>query len=148
MRARSLQALGAYTFGSITAPLMFALRYIPNVYDVQAIDVSTRAVFTHTAPLSVYRGAGRPEAVYLCERLLDRAAQCRGAVARPSPSTGLRMLCRCINAKCPGNRNPVFYTARPPRRAPQRSLPHLLYRQWCAQASARGDTPAPKATTE
>lgn len=75
MRARSFQALGAYTFGSTTAPLMFSLRYIPNVYDVQAIDVSTRAVFTNTAPLSVYRGAGRPEAVYLCERLLDRAAQ-------------------------------------------------------------------------
>lgn len=74
MRARSLQALGAYTFGSITAPLMFGLRYIPNVYDVQAIDVSTSAVFTNTSPLSVYRGAGRPEGVYICERLLDQAA--------------------------------------------------------------------------
>ena len=75
IRARSLQALGAYTFSSMTAPILFALRYIPNVYDVQAIDVETKAVFTHTAPTSVYRGAGRPESVYLIERLLDRAAQ-------------------------------------------------------------------------
>ena len=51
---------------------------IPSVYDVQAIDFSTRAVFTNTAPTSVYRGAGRPEAIYLVERLVDRAAQLSG----------------------------------------------------------------------
>ena len=51
---------------------------IPSVYDVQAIDFSTSAVFTNTAPTSVYRGAGRPEAIYLIERLVERAAQVTG----------------------------------------------------------------------
>ena len=51
---------------------------IPSVYDVQAVELSTQAVFTNTAPTSVYRGAGRPEAIYLIERLIDRAAQVSG----------------------------------------------------------------------
>ena len=51
---------------------------VPSVYDVQAIDFSTRAVFTNTAPTSVYRGAGRPEAIYFIERLIDRAAKISG----------------------------------------------------------------------
>ena len=39
---------------------------------------STSAVFTNTAPTSVYRGAGRPEAIYLIERLVEQAAQVTG----------------------------------------------------------------------
>ena len=64
--------------GAATAPLFFSLMLIPSVYDVQTIDFSTSAVFTNTAPTSVYRGAGRPEAIYLIERLVDRAAQVTG----------------------------------------------------------------------
>ena len=75
IRVRAYQALGAYYWAAITAPLFFSLMFIPSIYDVQAIDLSTSAVFTNTAPTSVYRGAGRPEAIYLIERLLDRAAQ-------------------------------------------------------------------------
>jgi len=78
VRAVGYQALGAYFWAAITAPLFFSLMLIPSVYDVQAIDLSTRAVFTNTAPTSVYRGAGRPEAIYLIERLVDRAAQMTG----------------------------------------------------------------------
>ena len=78
IRATGYQALGAYWWAAITAPLFFSLMLIPSVYDVQAIDFSTRAVFTNTAPTSVYRGAGRPEAIYLVERLVDRAAQLSG----------------------------------------------------------------------
>src|SRR5271155_5836264 len=52
--------------------------FIPSLYDVQTIDVSTNAVFTNTAPTSVYRGAGRPEAIYLIERLVDHAAEVTG----------------------------------------------------------------------
>ena len=77
-RATGYQALGAYWWAAITAPLFFSLMLIPSVYDVQTIDLSTRAVFTNTAPTSVYRGAGRPEAIYLIERLVDRAASYRG----------------------------------------------------------------------
>jgi aerobic carbon-monoxide dehydrogenase large subunit len=78
IRATGYQALGAYYWAAITAPLFFSLMLIPSVYDVQVIDFSTRAVFTNTAPTSVYRGAGRPEAIYLIERLVDRAAQVTG----------------------------------------------------------------------
>ena len=78
IRAIGYQALGAYWWAAITAPLFFSLMLVPSVYDVQTIDFSTRAVFTNTAPTSVYRGAGRPEAIYLIERLVDRAAQITG----------------------------------------------------------------------
>ena len=78
IRATGYSALGAYWWAAATAPIFFSLMLIPSVYDVQAIDLSTRAVFTNTAPTSVYRGAGRPEAIYLIERLVDRAAQITG----------------------------------------------------------------------
>jgi carbon-monoxide dehydrogenase large subunit len=78
IRAKAHQALGAYWWAAVTAPLFFSLMLIPSVYDVQAIDLSTQAVFTNTSPTSVYRGAGRPEAIYFIERLLDHAAHVTG----------------------------------------------------------------------
>ena len=64
--------LGAY-------PVSFAVagnlqRLAGGPYDVPAVHVSGRAVVTNTVPVSVYRGAGRPEVTYLVERLLDMAA--------------------------------------------------------------------------
>ena len=53
---------------------MYSLRYTPGAYDIQTLWLTTKAVFTHTSPLGVYRGAGRPEGNYVIERLLDRAA--------------------------------------------------------------------------
>jgi carbon-monoxide dehydrogenase large subunit len=78
LRAKAYQALGAYWWAAITAPLFFSIMLIPSVYDVQAVELSTNAVFTNTAATSVYRGAGRPEAIYLIERLIDRAAEISG----------------------------------------------------------------------
>ena len=78
VRANAYHALGAYWWAAMTAPLFFSLMLIPSVYDVQAVDLVTSAVFTNTAPTSVYRGAGRPEAIYFIERMLDRAAQVTG----------------------------------------------------------------------
>jgi len=78
IRATAFQALGAYWWAAITAPLFFSLMLIPSVYDVQAVDLKTSAVFTNTAPTSVYRGAGRPEAIYFIERMLDHAAYVTG----------------------------------------------------------------------
>ena len=78
IRAQALHAVGAYIAGAGIIPLVFSLRFIPGVYDVQAVFVTTRAVFTNTSPLAPYRGAGRPEAIYVTERLLDRAAQVIG----------------------------------------------------------------------
>jgi carbon-monoxide dehydrogenase large subunit len=78
VRAKAYQALGAYWWAAITAPLFFSLMLIPSVYDIQTVDLSTSAVFTNTAPTSVYRGAGRPEAIYFIERLIDEAARVSG----------------------------------------------------------------------
>ena len=78
IRSTAYQALGAYWWGAATAPLFWSLMFVPSLYDVQTIDISTNAVFTNTAPTSVYRGAGRPEAIYLIERLVERAAQVTG----------------------------------------------------------------------
>ena len=78
IRARAYQALGAYWWAAITAPLFFSMMLVPSVYDIPAVDLATSAVFTNTAATSVYRGAGRPEAIYLIERLIDRAARVTG----------------------------------------------------------------------
>ncbi len=75
LRARALQALGAFFIPAGIVPSIFSMRFIPGPYDVQAVHVMMQAIFTHTAPLGPYRGAGRPEAVYVTERLLDRAAR-------------------------------------------------------------------------
>jgi carbon-monoxide dehydrogenase large subunit len=78
IRTSAYQALGAYWWAAATAPLFWSLMFIPSLYDVQIMDIRTNAVFTNTAPTSVYRGAGRPEAIYLIERLVERAAQVTG----------------------------------------------------------------------
>jgi carbon-monoxide dehydrogenase large subunit len=44
-------------------------------YDIQAVHARVRAIYTHTIPVDAYRGAGRPEAAYLLERLVDQCAR-------------------------------------------------------------------------
>jgi carbon-monoxide dehydrogenase large subunit len=75
IRAKALHNLGAYVSGAALVPLVYSLKLVPNVYTVPAVDLSTRAIFTHTTPTIPYRGAGRPEAIYVTERLLDLAAE-------------------------------------------------------------------------
>jgi len=74
LRVRALNAVGACVSGAAVVPVLYALKLAPNAYRIPAIHVATRAVFTNTAPTAPYRGAGRPEAVYLAERLIDQAA--------------------------------------------------------------------------
>jgi carbon-monoxide dehydrogenase large subunit len=74
IRVKALHNVGAYMVGASLVPLLFSLKLIPSVYRVETLDLSTSAVFTHTAPTIPYRGAGRPEAIYVVERLLDLAA--------------------------------------------------------------------------
>ena len=50
----------------------------PGLYDIPACLVRVRGVFTNRVPVDAYRGAGRPEAAYLIERLVDVAARERG----------------------------------------------------------------------
>jgi aerobic carbon-monoxide dehydrogenase large subunit len=47
----------------------------PGVYDIPACHVRIRGVYTNTVPVDAYRGAGRPEAAYVIERLVDVAAR-------------------------------------------------------------------------
>jgi carbon-monoxide dehydrogenase large subunit len=75
LRIRAMQAVGAYIAATGAIPLLFSMRFLPNVYDIRAVDLETRGVFTNTSPMTSYRGAGRPEAAYVIERLLDRAAR-------------------------------------------------------------------------
>ena len=51
---------------------------LPTVYDIPLAQVNSRCVFTNTVPTGPYRGAGRPEASYLLERVIDAAADLTG----------------------------------------------------------------------
>ena len=65
--------LGA-TYGAPGPPTRNAVRNTLGVYKTPLIEVSTKCVFTNTTPVGAYRGAGRPEANYYMERLVDAAA--------------------------------------------------------------------------
>jgi len=75
IRAQALHSVGAYVTNAGVVPVLCSLRNIPNVYVVPAMLVASKATFTHTVPLGPYRGAGRPEASYVIERLMDEAAR-------------------------------------------------------------------------
>ena len=75
IRMQALHAVGACVTNAGVVPVLCALRNIPNVYVVPAMLVASKAIFTHTTPLGPYRGAGRPEAAYVTERLMDEAAR-------------------------------------------------------------------------
>ena len=49
-----------------------------GVYDIEAIDVSVTGLYTNTCPVDAYRGAGRPEAAFLLEKLVDACARDMG----------------------------------------------------------------------
>ncbi|HZO46258.1 MAG TPA: xanthine dehydrogenase family protein molybdopterin-binding subunit [Xanthobacteraceae bacterium] len=79
LRVRHFANLGGYV-GSVGANLQtlnFA-RCFPSMYDIRSIDVGVKCLFTNTAPTSPYRGAGRPEANYVLERVIDEAARVTG----------------------------------------------------------------------
>ncbi len=75
-RVRSLADMGAYagTTG-IIIQVLIGPWVSTSIYDIRTIDLQFDAVLTNTAPTAAYRGAGRPEAIYLIERLFDAAAR-------------------------------------------------------------------------
>src|SRR5713226_8993724 len=76
LRVKTHANLGAYL--STFAPLIPSYLYGPllsGVYKIPAIFCEVWGMLTNTAPVDAYRGAGRPEATYLLERLMDRAAR-------------------------------------------------------------------------
>ncbi|AEG91179.1 xanthine dehydrogenase family protein molybdopterin-binding subunit [Ramlibacter tataouinensis] len=79
LRLRSLANVGAYATGTGTAIQLLIGPWVQtSVYDIPCIDFHFGAVLTNTAPTGAYRGAGRPEAIYLIERLMDEAARRTG----------------------------------------------------------------------
>ncbi|MFZ0838511.1 MAG: xanthine dehydrogenase family protein molybdopterin-binding subunit [Xanthobacteraceae bacterium] len=75
LRVRTLANLGAYvsTFGAAIPSAIYSA-LLAGVYQTPAICVESIGVFTNTIPTDAYRGAGRPEACYVLERLADIAA--------------------------------------------------------------------------
>ena len=75
-RVRSIGGTGAYSSGAGNIiPLVLGPFVQTGVYDLPLVHFEVKTVMTHTAPVGAYRGAGRPEAVFIVERLLDAAAR-------------------------------------------------------------------------
>src|SRR5258708_4308688 len=76
MRVRTTANLGAYlsTFASCIPTILYAT-LLAGQYKTPAIYCEVTAVFTNTVPVDAYRGAGRPEATYVVERLVETAAR-------------------------------------------------------------------------
>jgi carbon-monoxide dehydrogenase large subunit len=75
-RVKSIGGTGAYMSGTgVIIPLVLGPFVQTGVYDLQLVHYDIKAVMTHTAPVGAYRGAGRPEAVFIIERLMDAAAR-------------------------------------------------------------------------
>ena len=75
VRLTSFGNMGAFLANVGPMPsTLNAVKNVQNVYRTPLIEVSTRCVFTNTSHVSAYRGAGRPEANYYMERLIDTAA--------------------------------------------------------------------------
>ncbi|MCS6892838.1 MAG: xanthine dehydrogenase family protein molybdopterin-binding subunit [Rhodovarius sp.] len=76
LRVKTLANMGAYlsTFAPSVPTYLYAT-LLAGVYTTPAIYAEVKAVFTNTVPVDAYRGAGRPEATFLLERLVDVAAQ-------------------------------------------------------------------------
>jgi carbon-monoxide dehydrogenase large subunit len=76
LRVASQANLGAYnsTFGPMI-PTMAGGRVLGGVYQISAVTFEVQGVFTNSAPVDAYRGAGRPEVAYMIERLMDAAGR-------------------------------------------------------------------------
>ena len=72
----SYAGMGAY-FSQFAQgiPTMLQEKILPGVYDIPASRFRVDGVFTHSTQIDAYRGAGRPEGIYLLERLMDVAAK-------------------------------------------------------------------------
>src|SRR5579871_4428783 len=75
-RVRSVGGTGAYSSGTGNViPLVLGPFVQTGVYDLPLVHFEVQTVMTNTAPVGAYRGAGRPEAVFIVERLFDAAAR-------------------------------------------------------------------------
>ncbi|MGR3615712.1 MAG: xanthine dehydrogenase family protein molybdopterin-binding subunit [Paracoccaceae bacterium] len=75
-RVTSRMNMGAYNshFAQAIQTQLFS-RVLTGVYDIQTVWMQTEGFYTNTTQVDAYRGAGRPEAIYVLERAIDRAAR-------------------------------------------------------------------------
>lgn len=78
LRARLAFQQGHWMTYSAVVPPNNALRILPGPYRIGALDVSARSHMTNRAAVGIYRGAGRPEAAMLLDRLMDEGARATG----------------------------------------------------------------------
>ncbi|MBL8673421.1 MAG: molybdopterin-dependent oxidoreductase, partial [Rhodospirillales bacterium] len=76
LKVDTIANMGAYlsTFATAVPTYLYAT-LLAGQYTTPAIHCNVRAVFTHTVPVDAYRGAGRPEATYLIESIVSKAAR-------------------------------------------------------------------------
>ena len=93
LRASTVANMGAYlsTFAP-AVPTEPGQLMLAGCYTVPCVHAEVRCVFTNTSPVDAYRGAGRPEASYLVERLVDQAAR---EMAIPAPELRRRNFIPC-----------------------------------------------------
>src|SRR5271169_2131376 len=79
LRVRTIANLGAYmsTFSSSVPTYLYGT-LLSGQYEIPSIYCEVDAVYTNTAPVDAYRGAGRPEATFVVERLVEVAARQMG----------------------------------------------------------------------
>ena len=76
LRVESDVAMGAYLSPHGTfIPSELVAKVLPGAYDFEHLFFTARGVYTNTTPVDAYRGAGRPEGIYVIERLMDAAAR-------------------------------------------------------------------------
>jgi len=75
LRARVTAPLGAHLMNAAAGSPWNHVRCMPGAYVIPACDITVHGALTTTAPVSAYRGAGRPEACFFIERLIDTAAR-------------------------------------------------------------------------
>ena len=75
-RVKTIANMGAYlsTFASSVPTILYAT-LLAGQYKTPAIHCTVKAVFTNTSPVDAYRGAGRPEATYVVERMVEQCAR-------------------------------------------------------------------------
>ncbi len=75
LRVRTVANMGGYlqAFAPVSATILHVF-IIPGAYRLPAFDCEVRGAYTNTTPIDAYRGAGRPEAALLIERMMDRLA--------------------------------------------------------------------------
>ena len=76
LRSKLISNVGAYVITYV--PINKTSELLNSVYNIPAVHVESLAVMSNTAPTAPYRSAGRPEAMFIIERLIDRAAREHG----------------------------------------------------------------------